>query len=257
MSLPGQSPYVVRFYRLLELLRHERDLEPRLLPHDPTAWLAWAHGSRWLLRMLFESRSIAVASGDISLPSVRQTPSVHALIVYLDTIFATLPSEHASSLPEPYPVIAWSPNRVLAEQSIAEEGAPLPAISYRSSPLALSNQRASSVGWDVVTNQLEALSDAQCSTTDALDQLDGGLATLSAAVQGIQDQLSHGLYLPDDYSGIPRRLVFATSRGSMSLNPRPMGFTRSVADAAADREAGGSGRNGDGGNVRNASPSLN
>ncbi|KAH9834233.1 uncharacterized protein C8Q71DRAFT_771841 [Rhodofomes roseus] len=243
MSLPGQSPYVVRFYCLLELLRHERDLEPRLLPHNPTAWLAWAHGSRWLLRMLFESRSIAVASGDISLPSVRQTPSVHALIVYLDTVFATLPSEHASSLPEPYPVIAWSPNRVLAEQSIAEEGAPLPAISYRNSPLALLNQRASSVGWDVVTDQLEALSDAQ--------------STLSAAVQGIQDQLSHGLYLPDDYSGIPRRLVFATSRGSMALNPRPMGFTRSVADAAADREAGGSGRNGDGGNVRNASPSLN
>ncbi|TFY56503.1 hypothetical protein EVJ58_g7602 [Rhodofomes roseus] len=234
MSLPGQSPYVVRFYRLLKLLRHKRDLEPRLLPHDPTAWLAWAHGSRWLLRMLFESCSIAVASGDISLPSVRQTPSVHALIVYLDTVFATLPSEHALSLPEPYPVIAWSPNRVLAEQSIAEEDTPLPAISYRNSPLALSNQRASSVGWDVITDQLEALSDAQCSTTDTLDQLDGGLAAPSAAVQ-----------------------VFATSRGSMALNPRPMGFTRSIADAAADQEAGGSGRNGDGGNICNASPSLN
>ncbi|TFY60824.1 hypothetical protein EVJ58_g4903 [Rhodofomes roseus] len=249
MSLPGQSPYVVRFYCLLELLRHEHDLEPHLLPHDPTAWLAWAHGSRWLLvcpsprtcvlqRMLFESRSIAVASGDISLPSVHQTPSVHALVVYLDTVFATLPSEHASSLPEPYPVIAWSPN-------------------VFSPSRALLRKRASSVGWDIITDQLEALSDAQCSTTNTLDQLDGGLATLSAAVQGIQEQLSHGLYLPDNYSGIPRRLVFTTSRGSMALNPRPMGFTRSVADAAADREAGGSGRNGDRGNIRNASPSLN
>ncbi|KAH9829010.1 uncharacterized protein C8Q71DRAFT_791910 [Rhodofomes roseus] len=250
MSLPGQSPYDVHFYRLLELLLHEHNLEPHLLPHDPTAWLAWAHGSRWLLRMLFESRSIAVASGDISLPSVHQTPSVHALVVYLDTIFATLCSEHASSLPEPYPS---SPGRL----TIAEEGAPLPAISYRNSPLALSNQRASSVGWDVITDQLEALSDAQCLTTNTLDQLDRGLATLSAVVQGIQEQLSHGLYLPDNYSGIPRRLVFTTSRGSMALNPRPMGFTHSVADAAADREAGGSGRNGDGGNVRNASPLLN
>ncbi|TFY55771.1 hypothetical protein EVJ58_g8040 [Rhodofomes roseus] len=234
MSLPGQSPYVVRFYRLLKLLRHKRDLEPHLLPHDPTAWLAWAHGSRWLLCMLFESHSIAVASGDISLPSVCQTPSVHALVVYLDTVFATLPSEHTSSLPEPYPIIAWSPNHVLAKQSIAEEDTPLPAISYCNSPLALSNQRASSVGWDVITDQLEALSDAQCSTTDTLDQLDGGLAAPSAAVQ-----------------------VFATSRGSMALNPRPMGFTRSIADAAADQEAGGSGRNGDGGNICNASPSLN
>ncbi|TFY60822.1 hypothetical protein EVJ58_g4905 [Rhodofomes roseus] len=181
MSLPGQSPYVVRFYRLLKLLRHER--EPRPLPHDLTAWLAWAHGSRWLLRMLFESRSIAVASGDISLPSICQTPSVHALVVYLDTVLAILPSKHALSLPKPYPIIAWSPNRDLAEQSIAEEGAPLPAISYCNSPLALLNQRASSVRWDIITDQLEALSAAQCLTTNALDQLNGGLAALSAAGQ--------------------------------------------------------------------------
>ncbi|KAH9841340.1 uncharacterized protein C8Q71DRAFT_720566 [Rhodofomes roseus] len=186
MSFPGQSPYVVRFYHLLELLQHKCNLEPRLLPHDPTAWLAWAHGSHWLLHMLFESRSIAVASGDISLPSVRQTPSVHALVEYLDAVFATLPSKHASSIPELYPVIAWSPNRILAKQSIAEEGAPLPAISYRNSPLALLNQRASSVRWDVVTDQLEALSAAQCSTTDTLDQLNGELAALSAAVQACQ-----------------------------------------------------------------------
>ena len=164
---PSTIVYTTRFYRLVDLLRDERVVEPRLNPDSDLEWLAWAHGARWLIvraffrlvlhvsptflrstqRMLFDSRSRAVAHGDASLPLVRRYSDVQDLIEYIDQVFLTLPSQH-SYVGEPYPLIAWAPNRVAAEQSDAEVGRPLLPIRYMERPMQLSSFRASSDSLD-------------------------------------------------------------------------------------------------------------
>ncbi|EPS97355.1 hypothetical protein FOMPIDRAFT_1052569 [Fomitopsis schrenkii] len=123
--------YSLQFCRLLEILRDEQATEPRLTTHNHTEWLAWAHGAGWLVCMLFDSRTRAVAHGDAALPSVRSQSDIQALVEYLDKVFAMLPSEH-STLGVPFPAIAWSVNQVAAEQADLEAGHPLPSIRYQS-----------------------------------------------------------------------------------------------------------------------------
>ncbi|EPS93010.1 hypothetical protein FOMPIDRAFT_94388 [Fomitopsis schrenkii] len=152
--------YSLRFCRLLEILRDERATEPRLTTRNHAEWLAWAHGARWLVRMLFDSRARAVAHGDAALPSVRSQSDVQALVEYLDEVFATLPSEH-SALGVPFPAIAWSVDQVAAEQADSEAGRPLPSVRYLDRPLQLSTLRSSAEGWDSLVRRMQAIVQTQ------------------------------------------------------------------------------------------------
>ena len=111
-------------------------------------------------RLLFDSRARAVAHGDASLPSVHSQSEVLALIEYLDTVFASTPSQH-SFIGSPYPAIAWSVNQVLAEQADSDAGRPLPPVRYLDRPLHLSNLRDSAIGWDTVVCRIHGIANAQ------------------------------------------------------------------------------------------------
>ena len=229
---PSTIVYTTRFYRLVDLIRDERVVEPRLNPDSDLEWLAWAHGARWLIvraffrlvllvsptclrsaqRMLFDSRSRAVAHGDASLPLVRRYSDVQDLIEYLDQVFLTLPSQH-SYVGEPYPLIAWAPNRVTAEQSDAEVGRPLLPIRYMERPMQLSSFRASSDSLDGLLTRFQGLLD-ECRTANRDARSEAvrfarGLGSVEAGVRDLHARLSEGVYVPDGYSGIPRRLQFA------------------------------------------------
>ncbi|EPS93769.1 hypothetical protein FOMPIDRAFT_1055674 [Fomitopsis schrenkii] len=192
--------YSLRFFRLLELLRDERAAEPRLTTRNHAEWLAWGHGARWLVRMLFDSRARAVAHGDASLPSVCSQSDIQALVEYLDKVFATLPSEH-SPLGAPFPAIAWSVNQVAAEQSDSDAGRPLPSVCYLDRLLQLSTLRSSAEGWDSLVRRMQVLVQGQRDATN------------SARVEGIEirDRLAA---MELQLSAIGRRLRSGSPEGS-------------------------------------------
>ena len=109
---------------------------------------------------MFNLRARAVTHGDASLPSIHSQLEVLALIEYLDTVFASTPSQH-SFIGSPYPAIAWSVNQVLAEQADSEAGCPLPLVHYLDRPLHLSNLHDSAIGWDTVVRCIHAIANAQ------------------------------------------------------------------------------------------------
>ncbi|EPS93785.1 hypothetical protein FOMPIDRAFT_92653 [Fomitopsis schrenkii] len=158
--------YSLRFCCLLEILRDERATEPCLTTHNHAEWLAWAHGTRWLMHMLFDSRVRAVAHGDAALPSVRSQSDIQALIEYLDKVFAMLPSEH-SALGVPFPAIAWLVNQVAAEQADSEAGRPLPSVRYLDRPLQFLTLRSSGKGWDSLVRRMQAIVQTQCDASNS------------------------------------------------------------------------------------------
>ncbi|EPS97341.1 hypothetical protein FOMPIDRAFT_93648 [Fomitopsis schrenkii] len=158
--------YSLQFCHLLEILQDEWATEPCLTTRNHTKWLAWAHGARWLVCMLFDSRARAVVHGDVALPSVCSQSDVQALVKYLDKVFATLPSKH-SALGVPFPTIAWSVNQVAAEQADSEAGRPLPTIRYLDRPLQLSTLRSSAEGWDSLICCMQAIVQTQCNASNS------------------------------------------------------------------------------------------
>ena len=62
---PTASVYVLRYLRLLDILRDERATEPRLNTAEPAEWLNWAHATRWLI----------VSGGRWFLPLLAQSPA--------------------------------------------------------------------------------------------------------------------------------------------------------------------------------------
>ncbi|TFY50122.1 hypothetical protein EVJ58_g11176 [Rhodofomes roseus] len=87
---PTTSSHSARYLRLVDVLRYEGTFEPRFDVEHATAWLAWAHGARWLVRMLFESYALATAHGDARVPLPSGIPEVCELIEHLDRVFLNL-----------------------------------------------------------------------------------------------------------------------------------------------------------------------
>ncbi|EPS96703.1 hypothetical protein FOMPIDRAFT_1053066 [Fomitopsis schrenkii] len=180
--------YALRFCRLLEILRDERATEPRLTTRNHAEWLAWAHGARWLVRMLFDSRAQAVVHGDAALPSV-----------------------HSHTLGVPFPAIARSVNQVAAEQADSEAGRPLPSVRYLDRPLQLSTLQSSAEGWDSLVCCMQAIVQTQC---DASNSARIEAMETHARLTAVELQLD----------GLSRRLGLTSpqgSEGAADAKPRP------------------------------------
>ena len=136
----------------------------------------------------------AVAHGDASLPSVHCQSEVLALIKYLDTVFASTPSQH-SFIGSPYPAITWSVNQVLTKQADSEAGHPLPLVCYLDCPLHLSNLRDSTIGWDTVVCRIHAIANAQCEQATNSHQdtiaLRGRLDMVKSHLNDMHEALDH------------------------------------------------------------------
>ncbi|KAH9841333.1 uncharacterized protein C8Q71DRAFT_845548 [Rhodofomes roseus] len=146
---PTTSSHSARYLCLIEVLRCKGTFEPRFDVEHATAWLAWAHGARWLVRMLFESYALATAHGDTRIPLPSGIPEVCELIEHLDCVFLNLRSEQ-NEAPLLYATIPWSPDQLQKEQAAAEEARPPPPPSYNDPPLRLSSLRSSTDNWDRV-----------------------------------------------------------------------------------------------------------
>ncbi|TFY51783.1 hypothetical protein EVJ58_g10386 [Rhodofomes roseus] len=137
---PTTSSHSARYLRLIEVLRCEGTFEPRFDVEHATAWLAWAHGARWLVRPLTATPTSPLLSG---------IPEVCELIEHLDRVFLNLRSEQ-NKAPLLYATIPWSPDQLQKEQAAAEEARPPPPPSYNDPPLRLSSLRGSTDNWDRV-----------------------------------------------------------------------------------------------------------
>ena len=131
--------------------------------------------------MLFESKGLAMANGDTSLPSPRNWPEIQALIHHLDEIFDTGMVE-VSALGEALPTIAYYPGWLTVKQHTVDTAQPLPNLRFGSANLTLPDVRASDDAltriWQVVT-RLADLSELQydsvpgiiAKTTETLEAL--------------------------------------------------------------------------------------
>ncbi|KAH9918801.1 uncharacterized protein B0H18DRAFT_1122877 [Fomitopsis serialis] len=137
---PTSEAYAARYYRLLEVLKTEGLVEPRYDANSPGEWLAWAHGVRWMIRFLFESRSWAILLANDTLPAPRSFPEIDELMRYLDEVFHR-DGNQGDILGSPYPTIAWSETLVLLEQVNQAERRPLANPQYQRELLILSDFR--------------------------------------------------------------------------------------------------------------------
>ncbi|KAH9916433.1 uncharacterized protein B0H18DRAFT_1124231 [Fomitopsis serialis] len=137
---PTSEAYAARYYRLLEVLKTEGLVEPRYDANSPGEWLAWAHGVRWMIRFLFESRSQAILLANDTLPAPRSFPEIDELMRYLNEVFHR-DGNQGDILGSPYPTIAWSETLVLLEQVNQAERRPLANLQYQRESLILSDFR--------------------------------------------------------------------------------------------------------------------
>ncbi|KAH9829011.1 uncharacterized protein C8Q71DRAFT_863568 [Rhodofomes roseus] len=144
---PTTSSHSARYLCLIDVLQYKGLFEPRFDVEHATAWLAWAHGARWLMQMLFESYALATAHGDARIPLLSSIPEVRELIEHLDRVFLNLRSEQ-NEAPLLYATIPWSLDQLQREQTAVEEAPAPPPPSYNNPPLCLSSLRGLTNNWD-------------------------------------------------------------------------------------------------------------
>ena len=138
---------------------------------------------------MYDSRTRAIAHGDMTLPTVCSQSDVQALVDYLDGMFATMTTQH-SFLGSPYPAIAWSPNQVIAEQANSNAGCPLPSVRYLDRPLQLSDLWSSTHGWDSLVRRVQAVFLAQREQANEAREGFVGLRGRLDMVEGQMDDMA-------------------------------------------------------------------
>ncbi|KZT67639.1 hypothetical protein DAEQUDRAFT_767001 [Daedalea quercina L-15889] len=149
---PTSEAYAARYYRLLDVLKTEGLVEPRYDVNSPGEWLAWAHGVRWMICFLFESRSRAILLANDMLPAPRSFPEIDELMCYLNEVFHR-DGNQGDILGSAYPTIAWSETLVLLKQVNQAERRPLANPQYQRESLILSDFRQ-------LPNNLESMGQA-------------------------------------------------------------------------------------------------
>ncbi|TFY68638.1 hypothetical protein EVJ58_g893 [Rhodofomes roseus] len=178
---PTAEAHVARYYRLIEVIKAEADVEPRLLPITRGKWLSWANCVRWMLRSLFESYCKAVTDDPNSVPSPYSFNDVIEVMNYIDKVFQRYKLPH-DSLGAPYPTIAWSEESVLCRQAVDE---PLAPVSYQLDPLYLPEYRRLPDSFNHLANAVHHLSEDQQEIRRILGSLSTSVAELGGCERGI------------------------------------------------------------------------
>ncbi|EPS99984.1 hypothetical protein FOMPIDRAFT_1050079 [Fomitopsis schrenkii] len=131
----------VRFSRLIDVLRADLAVEPRYRASNNHEWLAWAHGTRWHLRALFESYCIVVAHEPDALPSPLAVAPVTRLLDYFDSVFQSDSPIAVERSGVPYATLAWSESSVTEIQNRACDATPADPPQYSAMPMYLDDFR--------------------------------------------------------------------------------------------------------------------
>ncbi|EPS93306.1 hypothetical protein FOMPIDRAFT_91015 [Fomitopsis schrenkii] len=127
----------VCFSRLLDVLCAVLAVEPRYRASNDREWLAWAHGTRWHLRALFESYCAVVAHEPDALPSPLAVAPVTQLLDYFDSVFQSDTLITVERLGMPYATLAWSESSVTKIQNRACDATPADPPQYSAMPMYL------------------------------------------------------------------------------------------------------------------------
>ncbi|EPS94210.1 hypothetical protein FOMPIDRAFT_1055292 [Fomitopsis schrenkii] len=141
-NVAAVNAHRVRFARLLDVLRADLAVEPRYRASNDREWLAWAHGTRWHLRALFESYCAVVAHEPDALPSPLAVAPVTRLLDYFDSVFQSdspIAVERSGVL---YATLAWSESSVTAIQDRACDATPADPPQYSAMPMYLDDFRS-------------------------------------------------------------------------------------------------------------------
>ncbi|TFY56326.1 hypothetical protein EVJ58_g7710 [Rhodofomes roseus] len=173
---PSAEAHVARYYRLIEVIKAEADIEPRLLPVARGEWLSWAN-----CHTLFESYCKAVTDDPNTVPSLYSFNNVIEVMNYIDEVFQRHKLPH-DSLGAPYPTIAWSEESVLRRQAVDK---PLAPISYQLNPLYLPEYCRLPDTFDHLANAVHHLSEDQQEIRRTLGSLSMSVAGLGGHERGI------------------------------------------------------------------------
>ncbi|EPS94742.1 hypothetical protein FOMPIDRAFT_94901 [Fomitopsis schrenkii] len=132
----------VRFSRLLDVLRADLAVEPRYRASNDREWLAWAHGTHWHLRALFESYCAVVAHEPDALPSPLAVAPVTRLLDYFDSVFQSDSPIAVERSGVPYATLAWSESSVTEIQNRACDATPADPPQYSAMPMYLDDFRS-------------------------------------------------------------------------------------------------------------------
>ncbi|KAH9834052.1 uncharacterized protein C8Q71DRAFT_859723 [Rhodofomes roseus] len=178
---PTAEAHIARYYRLIEVIKGEAAVEPRLLPVSRGEWLSWANCVRWMLRGLFESYCKAVTDDPNSVPSPYSFNDVVEVMNYIDEIFQRYKLPH-DSLGAPYPTIAWSEESVLHREAVDE---PLAPVSYQLDPLYVPEYRRLPDSFNHLANAVHRLNEDQQEIRRILGSLSTSVAELGGHERGI------------------------------------------------------------------------
>ncbi|KAH9833264.1 uncharacterized protein C8Q71DRAFT_725907 [Rhodofomes roseus] len=190
---PTAEAHIARYYRLIEVIKGEAAVEPRLLPVSRGEWLSWANCVFCRLRRpgidphqlfqrgLFESYCKAVTDDPNSVPSPYSFNDVVEVMNYIDEIFQRYKLPH-DSLGAPYPTIAWSEESVLHREAIDE---PLAPVSYQLDPLYVPEYRRLPDNFNHLANAVHRLSEDQQEIRRILGSLSTSVAELGGRERGI------------------------------------------------------------------------
>ncbi|TFY50757.1 hypothetical protein EVJ58_g10902 [Rhodofomes roseus] len=178
---PTAEAHIARYYRLIEVIKGEAAVEPRLLPISRGEWLSWANCVRWMLRGLFESYCKAVTDDPNSVPSPYSFNDVVEVMNYIDEIFQRYKLPH-DSLGAPYPTIAWSEESVLHREAVDE---PLAPVSYQLDPLYVPEYRRLPDNFNHLANAVHRLSEDQQEIRRILGSLSTGAPNWEGASEAL------------------------------------------------------------------------
>ncbi|EPT05427.1 hypothetical protein FOMPIDRAFT_87978 [Fomitopsis schrenkii] len=127
----------VCFLRLLDVLHTNLAVKPHYRISNDCEWLAWAHGTRWHLRALFESYCVVVAHEPDALPSPLPVAPVMRLLDYFDSVFQSDSPIAVERSGMPYATLAWSESSVTEIQNCACNATPADPLQYSVMPMYL------------------------------------------------------------------------------------------------------------------------
>ena len=220
-ALQRVDAHIIRYNRLVALLRDEAKVEPKTRPGDSADWLAWAHGTRWLLvghlplrrpvvrltavraqRSLFESFAIVEASRPGSLVSPYSHSEIRTVVGYLDDVFAA--NNLIAVAGTPYAPMAWDPDFVPSpEEMEGVEAPPRPRrVLYDPRLTFLDDFRAYPKTLDELFSAMSTLATTSASTghtlTSKVDELARKLDQFFAPVLTVRSGSSSNPIVVDD-----------------------------------------------------------